>query len=72
MNVNLTLNAGQGADLGPNFNLTADTGVVTPLTATLTELLAGFVVIVNNAATEVTITSTGNCTNSLTLPITAP
>lgn len=72
MNVTLTLNAGQGADLGPNFDLTADTGVVDPLTATLTELLAGLIVVVDNAATEVTITSTGNCTNSLTLPITAP
>ena len=71
MNVTLTLNAGQGADLGPNFDLTADTGVVAPLTATLTELLAGIVVVVDDLATEVTITSTGNCTNSLTLPITA-
>lgn len=72
MNVTLTLNSGQGADLGPNFDLTADTGVVDPLTATLAELLAGVVVIVDDLATEVTITSTGNCTNSLTLPITTP
>lgn len=72
MNINLTLNSGQGADLGPNFDLTADTGVVDPLTATLTELLAGKIVAVDELATEVTITSTGSCTNSLTLPITAP
>jgi hypothetical protein len=72
MNINLTLNSGQGADLGPNFDLTADTGVVDPLTATLTELLAGKFVVVDDLATEVTITSIGSCTNSLTLPITAP
>ena len=72
MNVTLTLNSGQGADLGPNFDLTADTGVVDPLTATLTELLDGIIVIVDDLATEVVVTSTGNCTNSLTLPITAP
>lgn len=70
MNLTLTLNAGLGTDLGPNFNLTANTGTVTPSTATKTELLAGKVVEVDNAAVSVTITSTGVCTNALTLPIT--
>lgn len=71
MNVILTLNAGLGVDLGPNFILTASTGVVAPSTATKTELLAGKAVAVDNAAVSVTITSTGVCTNALTLPITA-
>ena len=71
MNVTLTLNSGLGSDLGPNFNLTADVGIVSPSTATLTELLASTVVSVDNGATQVTITSTGTCTNSLNLPITA-
>lgn len=71
MNVTLTLNSGLGADLGPNFNLTANVGTVSPLTATLSELLAGKIVSVDNSATQVTITSTGNCTNSLTLTITS-
>jgi|TARA_R110000868_G_scaffold389682_1_gene659012 hypothetical protein len=71
MNVLITLNSGQGADLGPNFNLTADIGSVTPSTATLIDLLAGVSVVVSNSATEVIITSTGSCTNSLNLPITA-
>jgi len=70
MTLTLTLNAGLGTDLGPNFNLTANTGVVSPNTATKTELLAGKVVTVDNAAVSVTITSTGVCTNALTLPIT--
>jgi len=71
MNVTLTLNSGLGSDLGPNFNLTADVGIVSPSTATLTELLASTVVSVDNGATQIIITSTGTCTNSLNLPITA-
>jgi len=71
MNVTLTLNSGLGSDLGPNFNLTADVGIVSPSTATLTELLASTVVSVDNGATYIIITSTGTCTNSLNLPITA-
>jgi hypothetical protein len=68
MNVIVTLNAGLGADLGP-FNLTANTGVVTPSTATKSQLLAGKTVSVSNVATQITVTSTGVCTNSITLPI---
>ena len=30
INITLTLTAGLGADLGPNFNLTANVGFVTP------------------------------------------
>jgi hypothetical protein len=69
MNVLVTLNSGQGADLGPNFNLTANVGSVTPSTATLSELLVGKSVSASNSATQITITSTGNCTNSLNLTI---
>jgi hypothetical protein len=47
--ITLTLGVGLGSDLGPNFNLTADVGSVTPSTAT-----------------EVTVTSTGTCTNAIT------
>jgi hypothetical protein len=71
MNVIVTLNAGLGSDLGPNFDLTADVGVVAPATATLTELLAGKTVVADNTATQITVTSTGACTNSLNLSITA-
>jgi hypothetical protein len=69
MNVLITLNSGQGADLGPNFNLTANVGSVTPSTATLTQLLAGKNVSTSASATQVTVTSTGSCTNSLNLTI---
>jgi len=69
MNVLITLNSGQGADLGPNFNLTANVGSVTPSTATLTQLLAGKNVSTSASATQVTVTSTGSCTNSLNLSI---
>jgi hypothetical protein len=68
-NITLTLGAGLGADLGPNFNLTANVGSVTPSTATKTELTAGKSVSVEDAATEVTVTSTGTCTNAITQTI---
>ena len=67
MVVLVTLNSGQGNNLGPNFTLSANTGTITPNTATLTQLLAGINVTVDNAAVSVTITSVGTCTNSLVL-----
>ena len=67
--ITLTLGAGLGADLGPNFNLTADVGSVTPSTATKSELVAGKSVSVDDLATQVTVTSTGTCTNSITQTI---
>jgi len=70
MNVIVVLNQGLGSDLGPNFNLTADVGVVSPSTATLTDLLSpGVNVVVDNTATQIIVTSTGTCTNALTLSI---
>ena len=68
-NITLTLGAGLGADLGPNFNLTANVGSVTPSTGTKSELTAGKSVSVDDAATGVTITSTGTCTNAITQTI---
>jgi len=55
-NITLILGSGLGIDLGPNFNLTANSSVVTPSTATKTELLAGKIVSVDDVATTVTIT----------------
>jgi hypothetical protein len=69
MNVLVTLNPGLGAQLGPNFNLTADVGIVYPSTATLAELLAGIYVTVLNNAEIITITSVGECDNSIELNI---
>ena len=68
-NITLTLGAGLGADLGPNFNLTANVGSVIPSTATKSELTAGKSVSVDDAATQVTVTSTGTCTNGITQTI---
>ncbi len=70
MNILVTLNSGLGADTGPNFNLTANVGSVTPSTATKAELLAGKFVDVNPSATQITVTSTGICTTSIVLTIT--
>jgi hypothetical protein len=69
MNILVTLNSGLGADTGPNFNLTANVGSVTPSTATKLELLAGKFVDVNASATQITVTSTGTCTTSIVLNI---
>ena len=69
MNILVTLNSGLGADTGPNFNLTANVGSVTPNTATKGELLAGKFVDVDPSATQITITSVGTCTTSIVLNI---
>ncbi len=70
MNILVTLNSGLGADTGPNFNLTANVGSVTPSTATKAELLAGKFVDVDPSATQITVTSTGICTTSIVLTVT--
>ena len=70
MNILVTLNSGLGADTGPNFNLTANVGSVTPSTATKSELLAGKFVDVDPSATQITVTSVGVCTTSIVLTIT--
>jgi hypothetical protein len=70
MNILVTLNSGLGADLGPNFNLTANVGSVTPSTATKTQLTTGIFVDVDPSATQITVTSTGTCTTSIVLNIT--
>ena len=69
MNILVTLNSGLGADTGPNFNLTANVGSVTPSTATKIELLAGKFVDVDPSATQITVTSVGVCTTSIVLNI---
>jgi hypothetical protein len=70
MNILVTLNSGLGADTGPNFNITANVGSVTPSTATKAELLAGKFVDVDPSATQITVTSIGVCTTSIVLTIT--
>jgi hypothetical protein len=70
MIVRITLDSSIGADLGP-FNLTANAGSVVPSTATRTQLISGLNVTASNSATTLTVTSTGNCTNALTMNITS-
>lgn len=62
-----------GEDLD-DFQLTSNGGLVTPPMANRTQLLAGLSIIVDEAATVLTVTSTGLCTNSTTvnLPATNP
>ena len=55
--------------MGPNFNLTANVGSVTPSTATKSELTAGKSVSVDDLATQITVTSTGTCTDAITQTI---
>jgi hypothetical protein len=69
MQILLTLNSGLGADTGPNFNLTANVGSVSPSTATKSELLAGILVTIDDTATQVTVTSVGVCTTSINISV---
>lgn len=70
MNILVTLNSGLGVDMGPNYTLTANVGSVLPSSVTQTQLLAGVTVAVDDNAASITVTSLGNCTDSLVLPIT--
>ena len=69
MQILLTLNTGLGVNMGPNFNLTANVGSVSPSTATKTELLAGKLVTIDDTATQITVTSVGTCTTSLNISV---
>ena len=61
-----------GTGVGPNFNLTADVGVVVPSTATATQLLAGIIVQVLNTATTINITPLdGECPTPITVTLPA-
>jgi hypothetical protein len=55
MEIIITLNAGSGVDFGPTFSLSGDTGVISPNTALLSELLTGKTVTVDPALTYITI-----------------
>jgi hypothetical protein len=69
MDVVVTLNSGLGAGLGPNFTLSANTGSITPSTATLAQLLTGVTCSVVSGATGITVCSVGVCTNCISLEI---
>jgi hypothetical protein len=69
-NVTITLNSNAGSNLGPNFNVTITGGTISPTTATRSELLGGKIFeISSNAAETITVTSTGDCTNSSTVQV---
>jgi hypothetical protein len=56
MQVLVKLNEPLGADLGP-FNITPNVGVVNPSTASREDLISGVIAIVDDNATQITITS---------------
>jgi hypothetical protein len=64
---------GLGSALGDNFTLSIDSGTVSPSGVTRNDLLSGITVTAStSAATTITVTSLGVCTNSLTIPLTYP
>ena len=59
-----------GSSLGPNIILTPNVGNITPNTATVTELVNGLYVEIDDYNAEtLTLTSTGYCNNSITYNI---
>jgi hypothetical protein len=58
-----------GSNVGPNFNIIPNVGVASPATATLTELLAGIIVTVDDIVADVSVESTGVCENSAQAPV---
>ena len=68
MNVLITLNSGQGANIGPNCFLSCNSGTYSQV-VTITQLLNGLTISVPNEATLVYVDSIGVCTSKLTLTI---
>ena len=68
MNIIVTLDAGMGTSLGPNFLIYSDVGTVT-YEATLAELLIGIERTFEDTATIILIESLGDCINVLSLII---
>lgn len=58
-----------GNGLGPNFIVSSNFGSVSPASATRNDLLDGVYFTVNDAATKITLTSQGSCTNSFEVNI---
>ena len=70
--VTITLNSPVSPNYGPIFNLIADVGAVTPGVVTQAQLLAGFTVSIDDAATQITIAPIlSDCKLPLTLNIPA-
>ena len=58
-----------GLNLGPSFFLSANTGPVSPSIIKRQHLLSGIIVEVPNSASNVVISSIGQCSNSSLIPI---
>ena len=58
-----------GLNLGPSFFLSANTGPVSPSIIKRQHLLSGIIVEVPNNASNVVISSIGQCSNSSLMPI---
>lgn len=69
MQVLVTLSSLIGNGLGPNFVITSNGGLVNPNIATKSQLISGYYFDVPNSATQLTITSVGTCSSSITLAI---
>ena len=59
-----------GNNLGPNFSISANIGVVVPNTATKNELISGKILTVDESASTIILTSSGGtCANTLSINI---
>jgi hypothetical protein len=59
-----------GTNLGPAFDVVPDVGVASPDIVTISELLAGIYITIDDTTTTITFTSTEGCTNSDIVSIT--
>ena len=71
MFITVSLNSGYGISLGPRFFLIPNVGNANPWEATLSELLAGKVIEVDDATTSIQIISNGACETGITIPVTS-
>ncbi len=67
--VTLRLGSNVGTGLGP-FLIESDESIADPAAATRSELITGLDILLDDASTEIRLTSTGSCDNMITVPIT--
>ena len=67
--MNITIQVDQLNDTGPNFQLFADVGSVSPQLVTNYQLLNGVQVTVDDSASKIVIRSLGECASSVIVSI---
>lgn len=65
----ITLDLNHGINLGPELSISVDLGTITPNVINIDDINSGLFYLTNDNATEITITSIGDCKSKIIIPI---